>query len=355
MSIAWFVSPHGLGHATRTARILEELSADVPVRVVSRLPDWFWTEQIPSRCVRVDGVFDAGCVQKSTWEIDEAASVAAATAVWKESDALSDRLARELVEWGTRLVVCDIAPLPLIAARKAGIRSLLVANFTWSSIYRNWSGGQEIADCLAEQIALAGATLVPGPAVAMPEAPNQIPQPWIAARGRCRRSEIFGERDPRTRWALVLPGAWDTDFRWEGLAKCRGWRFAMLSRGNAVPSGVTAIDARRFPHADVVTSVDAVVGKPGYGTLGECAAAGTRMVYASRPEFAESAVLEKWIENHGFGVELPKPAFLECRWADALERIASSARPEAQVCDGAHGAARSIAKAWQDSRGLWPK
>lgn len=354
MSIAWFVSPHGLGHATRTARILERLPVEVPVRVVSRLPEWFWIEQIPQRCVRADGVFDAGCVQKSTWEIDEAASLAAATAIWEESDALSDRLARQFVEWGTRLVVCDIAPLPLMAARKAGIRSVLVANFTWSSIYRNWSGGEEIADCLAEQIALAGATLVPGPAVAMPEVPNPTTLPWIAARGRCRHSEIFGERAPRSRWALVLPGAWGTDFRWEGLANCRGWRFAMLSRGNAVPPGVTAIDAGIFPHADVVASVDAVVGKPGYGTLGECAAAGTRVVYASRPEFAESAVLEEWIETNGFGVEVGKASLLQCRWADALEQIASSPRPRAEVCDGADGAARSIAEAWQDSRGLWP-
>ena len=51
-------------------------------------------------------------------------------------------------------------------------------------------------------------------------------------------------------------------------------------------------------HPDLVGAADVVVGKLGYSTVAEVAAAGTRFVYVPRPHFPESDELEAWTRAH---------------------------------------------------------
>ena len=46
-----------------------------------------------------------------------------------------------------------------------------------------------------------------------------------------------------------------------------------------------------FRYEDLVGAVDVVISKPGYGIIAECAASDTALVYTSRGDFAEYAVL----------------------------------------------------------------
>jgi hypothetical protein len=96
-------------------------------------------------------------------------------------------------------------------------------------------------------------------------------------------------------------------------------------------------------YEDLVRAADAVVTKPGYGIIAECAANDTALLYTSRGQFAEYDVLVSAM-----------PRFLRCRfmghddlyagrWLTHLEALRGQpAPPERPRTDGAGVAAAAI-------------
>jgi UDP-N-acetylglucosamine:LPS N-acetylglucosamine transferase len=92
---------------------------------------------------------------------------------------------------------------------------------------------------------------------------------------------------------------------------------------------------------DVVASCDAVIAKPGYGTVGECMANGIPVMYYPRPEFAEYAALRRAMIEWGGAVQIPFADFTELRWRSALDRAVMLDPPRVDS-SGAREAAREI-------------
>jgi hypothetical protein len=111
---------------------------------------------------------------------------------------------------------------------------------------------------------------------------------------------------------------------------------------------IRSIAASDCAFADVVASVDAVFAKPGYGTMGECMANRTPVIYYPRPEFAEYPALRRDMVAWGGGVRIDKRAFLECRWHAALEE-AFALNPKPVRCNGAGVAAGIVMKHFKQS------
>ena len=63
------------------------------------------------------------------------------------------------------------------------------------------------------------------------------------------------------------------------------------ARAAAARSWVRPLAYPAWRSQDVTASVDAVVAKAGYGTLAECMAAGTPLIFPPRPSFAEHEAL----------------------------------------------------------------
>jgi UDP-N-acetylglucosamine:LPS N-acetylglucosamine transferase len=92
-----------------------------------------------------------------------------------------------------------------------------------------------------------------------------------------------------------------------------------------------------------VASVDVVLGKPGYGTMSECMANATPVVYYPRPEFAEYPALRQALAEWGGGVQITKRDLIEGRWGASLMRASQLAPPRIS-CTGARQAARHIVR-----------
>jgi len=116
------------------------------------------------------------------------------------------------------------------------------------------------------------------------------------------------------------------------------------------PSGVHLVHESRLYAAglryeDLVSAVEVVVTKPGYGIIAECVANRTAMLYTDRGHFVEYDALVR---------EMPR--FLRCeyidheslfagRWRDALRRLlCSPPAPERPPTDGAQVVAGMIAE-----------
>jgi len=65
-------------------------------------------------------------------------------------------------------------------------------------------------------------------------------------------------------------------------------------------------DALSWDFTDLLASVDAVVGKPGYGTFAEAACNGTPMLYARRPAWPEQEALIDWLHRSACCAEVPE-------------------------------------------------
>jgi hypothetical protein len=65
-----------------------------------------------------------------------------------------------------------------------------------------------------------------------------------------------------------------------------------------------------------------LLGKIGYGTVSECLAHGTPLVFVRRDYFNEEPFLRRLLQMHGAAVEIKRRDFLEGTWAPFLLRAA---------------------------------
>jgi L-arabinokinase len=95
--------------------------------------------------------------------------------------------------------------------------------------------------------------------------------------------------------------------------------------------------------------VDALLSKPGYGTLTECIANGTPLVYVPRRGFREQEALIAGMTQWGGGIPIDETAFLAGQWGPALEQ-ALAIQPDASVVP-VDGAGRIAERLMQFCRG----
>jgi hypothetical protein len=141
-TIAFFVTPHGFGHAGRAAALMLALQEACPgCRFVlfTTVPEFFFFQSGIRRYVyhRLDN--DIGLVQHSPLEEDLKATCHRLDRMLPFDEVLTSQLASQLKRHACRLVICDIAAMGIVAASKAAIPSVLVENFTWDWIYGNYS------------------------------------------------------------------------------------------------------------------------------------------------------------------------------------------------------------------------
>lgn len=124
---------------------MEALAARRPVqyRIISTAPAWFFAESLTAPYTLHPLHTDIGLVQHDALREDFDRTITRLDALYPLRAKLLDRLAELFAD--CNLVLCDIAPAGIAAAelaRKkfgAGVRSVLIENFTWDWIYAGYS------------------------------------------------------------------------------------------------------------------------------------------------------------------------------------------------------------------------
>ncbi len=371
--IAFYISGHGFGHASRDIEVINalgRLAPHVPVAVRTSAPKWLFDLTLTRPVDFHTRECDTGVVQIDSLTLDEAATVRRASAFHDELEALAGQEAHWLRSVGARLVVGDIPPLACAAGRAAGLPVVALGNFTWDWIYggyRQWlAPGSDLIEALGAAYALADTALrlpMHGGFATMREV---VDLPLIARRSVRLPAD--------TRAQLHLP-----DDRPLALLSFGGYGLQRLDlaavgdlahytvvvtadvttsrRANEVPSGagsstfppnVRLVDEHALyrdglRYEDLVAAVDVVLTKPGYGIIAECVANDTALVYTSRGHFVEYDVLvremPRWLRC-GF---ISNDDLLAGRWRRVLDAtLALPAPPETIGVDGAERAASAI-------------
>src|SRR5258708_3247950 len=129
MLIAFYVSGHGYGHASRDAELMRAIGAIAPdTRFVVRTtaPEWLFADVGGVDVQRAS--VDAGMVQVDSLNIDEDATALEIAAFYADFDRRVDDEAATLDVMRPDVVLGDIPPLAFAAAAKAGVPSVAIAN-----------------------------------------------------------------------------------------------------------------------------------------------------------------------------------------------------------------------------------
>jgi UDP-N-acetylglucosamine:LPS N-acetylglucosamine transferase len=113
---------------------------------------------------------------------------------------------------------------------------------------------------------------------------------------------------------------------------------------NVVHLDMPALARQGIRYEDVVAAADVVFTKPGYGIIAECAANDTALVYTSRGDFAEYAVLVAAMPTLLRCAYLEQDDLYAGRWMPAVRRVLNQPRVERPRCDGAQVIARHLTR-----------
>lgn len=310
--LAYVVSSHGFGHAARACATIEALwtlEPAVQITILGRTPDWFFHQSLglpgehgEYELVSIDT--DIGLVQTTALR-ENAGSTAELLVDRLPFDTTCGKLADAVASSGAEAVVCDISPWGLAAAHNLGLPSLLVENFTWDWIYAGYPDLQKFEEPFQRAFGLATRHVQTEP-VCRPVEHAACVTPPVSRRSRTRREvtrkDLNVGHDDRLVMMTMGGVAWSYEhLEFLGCVDTTVWLLAGGARGVEMERlGRHILLPHRSPlyHPDLVAAADVVVGKLGYSTVAEVAAAGTRFLYVPRPQFPESDLLEAWTLRH---------------------------------------------------------
>jgi len=359
VSIGYFISPHGFGHAARAAAVINAIYEKWPfihADLFTTIPEWFFKDTLCAEFSYHQFASDIGMVQRSPLEVDLEATIARLEETFPMAEKDLEALAARLQGLGCRLVISDISPWGIAAAQKAELPSMLIENFTWDWIYEAYlPQDRRLAfhmEYLNDIFSAAGHRIQavpccsPDPCACLETAP--IGRRPSAARDEIRARLALGDNESMV--LITMGGIPDTHrFIAELAAYGRDVHFVApgsypeLAAEGERRGNVTLLPHRSvYYHPDLVNAADAVVGKAGYSTLAEVYYAGVPYGYVMRKNFRESDILESFIEKEMSGVPIPPAAFESGAWLEKLPELLTLGKRVPESLNGAEQAADYI-------------
>jgi hypothetical protein len=376
-TVVFYISGHGLGHASRQTAIINALCAirpDVQVVVRTSAPRWLFDRTLTRPCSFVPGEPDTGVVQLDSLHVDAAATTRRAWEFHRTLSARAETEARLLERRGATLVVGDIPPLAFAAAAAANVPAVGIGNFTWDWIYEQYPDllleTPELVPRIQEAYSSADVAWRLPMAVGFAAFSRLIDAPLVARHaGRAPAETRDALRLPDDRPLVLLSfgqyglGAID----WRQLATQGGLSVIVtrdpLDTGPALPDGlgrdlvyeidVASIMEQGFQYEDLVAAVDVVLTKPGYGIIAECAANGTALLYTSRGDFAEYPILVDAMPRLLRCAYIDHDDLFGGRWLDTVRQLLDQPTPSRPAANGAEVVARGLVD-YLEGRALQP-
>lgn len=341
MSVAFYISGHGFGHASRSIELINALVDRQPgLRVIVRTEAAAWLfRRTAHPGVELSPVqTDTGVVQIDSLRLDAAETIRRAHEFMAFFDQRVDAEVTFLRAHDVSLVVADLPPLGIAAARAAGVPAMAYGNFTWDWIYAGYAGGQTVARAIAG--VYADTTL----ALRLPmwggfETMKNVRDIPFAAR--------HSKKDPdEIRRALGIPLRERV-----ALASFGGYGVAGASKPTIAgyyilwPGDVDedAMYEKGYRYEDLVRAVDVVVTKPGYGIISECIANDTALLYTSRGDFREYPVLVQEMPKYLRCEYIEQEDLFSGNWKRSLDRLLEQPAPPIKpAINGAQIAAEMV-------------
>lgn len=349
MHIAYFITSHGYGHGVRATAIANCFSADIQITFRTLLPERFFSEELNRQYSILEAHYDCGCLQSDGVTVDIGATLDCYRKIAHKN---RENLQKE-INWCTAqkvdLIVSDITPFAFEIAKYSNIPSVAVTNFTWYDIYAQYLGSspsfKPYLEEILKQYSYANLLIALQPSMDMNFFHKKTEVPVTGRIGRKRNDDIMSYYgiDRNKKLGLIYTGDFGMSYaNWQKLDSFSNWEFLGLYQLPTSPSNFHFMDQKIFPYQDLVSSVDCVISKIGYGVVSECFLNGTPLIYLPRKHFAEYPVLEKAVQKWGMGYCLSQEQYYSLQWNDALNNVAQKGKCPSINFSGAPVAAELI-------------
>ncbi len=352
-SIAFFISPHGYGHAARAAGVMEavyKLDPSIRFEIFTQVPRWFFDDSLSGDFGYHSLLTDIGLVQRTPLHADIPETVKRLNH-FLPFDAFKIRdLANLLKKLSCDLIICDIAPMGIAVAEEVGVPSLLIENFTWDWIYEGYvkQDGQ-----IGEHIHYLKGLFNAAQFHVQTEPVCDRQNVDLTTFPVCRKTKTPA-REIRNRLGipasakavLITMGGIEEKYNFlEQLATQRDVHFVIpgASREVAIRDNLVRLPHHSdYFHPDLVNASDAVIGKVGYSTVAEVYYAGVPFGYVPRKSFRESQKLVSFIQDRMTGLPISGDQFYSGSWLSSLHELLALRRIYRTDPQGAEQIARFI-------------
>ncbi len=351
--IACFVSPHGYGHAARAAGIIaaiQEIDTSIRFEIFSTIPPQFFQESLKGPFGYHYFLTDVGFVQETLLYADIEKTIAELDSFLPFDEGMLLDLARTISGLGCEMMVCDISPMGIAVARKAGIPSVLVENFTWDWLYLLYSDFEEQFKKHIEYLSYLFDSAdyhIQAEPVCFHKKADLICPP-ISRKIRTDRREVRKKLNITRESKLVtisMGGVPDNRKHIKGLTGQADVFFVVPGASEKVEVHENLILLPHYSdvfHPDLINASDAVIGKVGYSTLAEIYHSGVPFGYIARPGFRESKDLVHFIEKNMPCFSIKPADFETGHWTSAIPLILDLPWIQPELPNGADDAADFI-------------
>ncbi len=353
-SVAYFISPHGFGHAARSAAImtaLQHLDPGICFEIYTLIPEWFFSESLTGPFHYHALKTDIGLIQSSPLAEDAEATLRALDQFFPFSQDHIGQVARELTTTRCLYAICDISPLGILVGATAGIPTVLLENFTWDWIYENYlpdhPGFAKHIAYLRDIFNTPDFHILAEPYCQPDSAVNLIARPISRNRVKSPQAvraalDITGEE----KMILITMGGIPESFRHiDHLREFHNTVFVIPGGSEQVTRSNNLIllpHHSDFYHPDLINACDAAVGKAGYSTIAELYNTGIPFGYFSRDSFRESAFLTAYIDANMPGIEMQSKQIADPEWLTQIPDLLALPRAHRDQPNGASQVAQFL-------------
>ncbi len=355
LSIAYYITGHGLGHATRSVELITGLLRTGKFKIcsVSNVSKDFFLQEFEASAVLLHDEegnnlyehynrnLDTGGIQLDVIRMDSQGSLQAYLAtIHKHRTALLEQEVSWLKANSINLILLDATPIGSIAGQLAGIPAVFVTNFTWDYVFREMltiiqanssldstilAAYEDMVEQCARDVCSCSAIIrYPGftPLPALFDPVKVLSAPLISRpiRNRTLRKDIGLVTDEKL--LLLGFGGHTVDWKLRDDFLPEGWRCIVLRADpKLMPSNRFSVAAYDSYIPDYIHASDVVLGKIGYGFVSECLTAGTPLVFVPRVDWPEEAHLEHLLTaEYDAGVSIPLEEYESGNWSPYLEQ-----------------------------------
>ncbi|MFO8109822.1 MAG: hypothetical protein R6U17_04795 [Thermoplasmata archaeon] len=319
VKIAYYVSDHGYGHATRSIAIIRRLISsleDVEVHICCSGPLSFIKRSLKKEnCTSFrEVVNDFGYVTDSDLRISHSATKRRYNEWIYSWHEYIEKESRYLIENDVDLVISDIAPQPIISAHEASVPSMAISNFTWYEIYRELYQDLRGLDRLKKAYKKADVGLILPLETGMSPFKKKKKISLISREPKTEYAELRRVLKVRKNDILIFFGLGrsikdEKDVKVKMPFKYSDVKFMTFS-GYGVDFNDITIPEEETEGQDYLKAADLILSKFGYGAASEALRCKVPMMLTTRDIIEDKKAVAK-LEKYGVARRIRKEAFIE--------------------------------------------
>jgi len=353
MKIAYFITPHGFGHAARAAAVMNSLNSlhnNLEFELITEVPAWFFVNSGITNCNYSNLLTDIGLVQKSALEEDLEQTIIRLNDFLLFGDNHIKSVSNKLKESDCMLVICDISTLGIICAQDAGIRSVIIENFTWDWIYSQYEHEDKSLGRHVEylnQIYRSVDYIIKTKPFCLQSRNDLITNP-VSRKPRSGPAETKKLLNIPESKKVVMITMGGIEFEYNFLENLKSNRDTIFiipgssSYAERISNLILLPHNSGLYHPDLINASDAVIGKVGYSTLAEVYNSGVPFGYILRPQFPEYAPMHDFILKNMNAVRITDTELYSGNLYSKIEELLSFPKDDQTKQNGADQAAQFI-------------